>query len=86
MRTSVAGAQKIIQESFESPCSALFAVSMAAAALAGCTTQAWYQGVQESQRQQCLNNYKNADDQQKCIDAVNHTTYQQYQEERSENK
>ena len=48
----------------------------------GCATQNWYEGVRENQRQQCRQNYRDALAQQQCIDKVNSTSYQQYQEER----
>jgi hypothetical protein len=50
--------------------------------LAGCTTRNWYEGMQESQRQQCRQRYPSASDQQDCIDRINSKGYEQYQRER----
>jgi len=52
--------------------------------LSGCTTQAWYESAQETQRQQCRQRYPDAADQQKCIDEVNSHTYNQYQQDRGD--
>ena len=62
------------------------ALLLAGLVLGGCTTQAWYEGARESQRQHCREMYKSADDQQKCIDEVNGKTYQKYQEEKGATK
>lgn len=52
--------------------------------LSSCTTQSWYTGLQESQRQECRQRYPDAGDQQKCMDAVNRQSYEKYQRERNE--
>lgn len=62
----------------------LLLILVASVNFLGCTTQAWYEGVQESQRQQCRQRYPDAADQQKCIDEVNSHSYNQYQQDRSD--
>jgi hypothetical protein len=49
----------------------------------GCTYQAWYSGLQERQRQECLK-LANSADTQKCMDTVNSSTYDQYKAQREE--
>ena len=62
------------------------AILLTGLVLSGCTTQAWYEGNRESQRQHCREMYKSADDQQKCIDEINGKTFQKYQDEKGATK
>lgn len=43
----------------------------------GCSYKAWYEGLQENQRQDCYEQ-KNRQDIQKCIENLNHQSYEQY--------
>ena len=47
----------------------------------GCSYLAWYQGLQEQQRQECYKNYSQQDV-QICIDKVNSMTYDDYRKRR----
>ncbi len=47
----------------------------------GCSQQAWYEGFQESGRQQCNEQVSQSAIQQ-CVDSVNSQSYYQYQKER----
>jgi hypothetical protein len=47
----------------------------------GCTYRAWYEGLQEKQRQDC---YQNRSQDQNCLDSVNGVTYDQYKKERED--
>ena len=47
----------------------------------GCSQQAWYEGFQASQRQQCYELLSPSAVQQ-CMDQVNRLSYRQYQRER----
>ena len=48
---------------------------------AGCTQQAWYEGFQAGERQQC-EALRSQSAIQQCIDQVNSLSYPQYQRER----
>jgi hypothetical protein len=50
-------------------------------ALSGCTHRAWYEGLQERQREECYRSANQADV-QKCLDRVNAETYDDYRKER----
>ena len=43
----------------------------------GCTRQAWYEGLQNRERQECYNSQSQGEA-QKCLERVNSTTYDQY--------
>ncbi|MBE0617353.1 MAG: hypothetical protein IH608_05440 [Proteobacteria bacterium] len=47
----------------------------------GCTYRAWYEGLQERQRQEC---YESRDESeiQRCVERVNRTTYDEYRKGR----
>jgi hypothetical protein len=47
----------------------------------GCTSQAWYEGFRENQRQDCYK-YKNQKEIQECLDRANGLTYDQYEKAR----
>lgn len=49
--------------------------------LTGCSSQAWYEGSQESQRQRCYQQTDNIVIQQ-CLDAVQRHSWSTYKEER----
>jgi len=50
--------------------------------VAACTKEAWYQGVQDSRRQECFRLPQG--EVQDCLDRVNSIGYQQYRREREE--
>jgi hypothetical protein len=50
-------------------------------AIQGCTKRAWYEGLQQAQRQECYKNQSESDV-QKCLDNSNSTTYDQYIQDR----
>lgn len=54
-------------------CSCLFIQS--------CTYRAWYEGLQERERQECYKNTAGSEI-QKCLDRVNSTTYDEYMKNR----
>jgi hypothetical protein len=54
-------------------------------AIQGCTYRAWYEGFKERQRQDCYK-YAGQDEIGKCLDTVNSTTYDQYENARKESK
>jgi hypothetical protein len=43
----------------------------------GCTNRAWYEGLQNRERQECYNSPSQGEA-QKCLEKVNNTTYDQY--------
>lgn len=43
----------------------------------GCTSRAWYEGLQNRERQECYNSPSQGET-QKCLEKVNSTTYDQY--------
>ena len=43
----------------------------------GCTYQAWYEGLREHQRQECLKHISD-DVVQRCLDNIENMTYEQY--------
>lgn len=47
----------------------------------GCTYRAWYEGLQERQRQECYQN-QGEGEVQRCLDKVNRLTYDEYREAR----
>lgn len=47
----------------------------------GCTYRAWYEGLQERQRQECYHN-PNQSQVQQCLDRVNKMTYDEYKRHR----
>lgn len=49
----------------------------------GCTYQAWYEGFQAQQRQNCYQ-YKSQSEIQSCLDKVNSMTYEEYKKERED--
>lgn len=49
----------------------------------GCTYQAWYEGLQEQQRQSCYQSQSQSEI-QNCLDKVNSKTYEEYRKEREE--
>jgi hypothetical protein len=51
----------------------------------GCTKRAWYEGLQQGQRQECYKNQSDGDV-QKCLDNVNSTTYDQYMQDQENAK
>ena len=55
----------------------LLFVACACLASQGCTYRAWYEGLQQKQRQECYENTSQSEV-QKCLDSVNSTTYEQY--------
>lgn len=52
------------------------------AALAGCSSQAWYEGVQAGARQRCLEGPPAARDE--CMARQNHKGYEEYRRERED--
>jgi len=50
----------------------------------GCTSRAWYEGLQNRERQECYKSPSQGEIQQ-CLERVNSTTYDQYKIEK-ENK
>lgn len=59
----------------------LICAMLVALLAAGCSQQAWYEGFQESGRQQCKEQVSQSAIQQ-CVDNVNSQSYYQYQKER----
>lgn len=55
---------------------------VAALLVPACTKEAWYQGVQDSRRQECY--LLPHGEVQDCLDRVNSIDYQQYRREREE--
>lgn len=53
-------------------------------ALAGCTTETWYQGFQQSAESRCRN--QPPGESQRCLDALNRKSYSEYEKERTEQK
>lgn len=51
----------------------------------GCTYRAWYEGLQERQRQECYNNPSQSEI-QKCLESVNSTTYDEYRRKQKESQ
>ncbi len=51
----------------------------------GCTKRAWYEGLQQRQRQECYKN-QSGGDVQKCLDNVSGTTYDQYMQDQENTK
>jgi len=49
----------------------------------GCTYRAWYEGFQESARQECYK-IENQTERQQCIDKVDGVTYDQYKKARED--
>jgi hypothetical protein len=57
---------------------------MAASLLvAGCTTEAWYEGVKQSAQDECRRQPAGAAEQ--CLSRLNKQTYQEYEKARQEN-
>lgn len=51
--------------------------------LSACTSQAWYEGAQQRQRQECYR-HNSPGEAQKCLDQVEGTSYGQYSKQRQE--
>ncbi|MBN1904765.1 MAG: hypothetical protein JW927_06680 [Deltaproteobacteria bacterium] len=49
----------------------------------GCTYKSWYEGLRETERQNC-NRIENTAERQKCLDEIDKMSYEQYQKERDE--
>ena len=49
----------------------------------GCTYRAWYEGLQERQRQECYQSPSQSEI-QKCLESVNSITYDQYKRGRKD--
>lgn len=49
--------------------------------LAGCTTQAWYEGLRENERQRCRG-LPDPQEAQRCLREVEQRTYEDYRRER----
>lgn len=52
--------------------------------LAGCTTEAWYKGVNQSSEHHCRK--QPPGESQKCLDELNKTSYADYEKERAAQK
>lgn len=61
------------------------AIALLAVGGQGCTPRAWYEGLQERQRQDCYTN-PNQGEVQKCLERVNATTYDDYSKNRDAKK
>ncbi len=64
---------------------AVFLAAGLSLALTGCTTRAWYDGLQERQRQDCYR-YESRDEVQRCLDSVNSVSYDEYKREREKSE
>ncbi|MCH2220807.1 MAG: hypothetical protein MK097_10870 [Dechloromonas sp.] len=53
-------------------------------ALLGCTTEAWYQGFNQSFEHHCRK--QPPDESQKCLEQLNKTSYSDYEKERAAQK
>lgn len=65
------------------PCAPLAALTLIAA-LAGCTTEAWYEGVKQSAANRCES--QPPGERQRCLDELNKKPYAEYEKERSGQK
>jgi hypothetical protein len=51
----------------------------------GCTYKSWYEGLRESERQNCYR-IANTVERQKCMDEIDKMSYEQYQKEQEKAK
>lgn len=63
---------------------ALMSAISALLLLAGCTTETWYKGFQQSSESRCRN--QPPGESQRCLDDLNRKTYSEYEKERSGQK
>ena len=62
----------------------LFVALMAVLALAGCTTESWYKGFQQSSESRCRN--QPPGESQRCLDDLNRKSYSEYEKEREKER
>lgn len=53
--------------------------------IAGCSSRAWYEGLRETERQNCYKK-KNSTETLECLNKVNDMSYDQYQKELESSK
>lgn len=68
-------------KSISVPCLPMIGILMA---LAGCTTETWYKGFQQSAENRCRN--QPPGESQRCLDDLNRKTYSDYEQERAAQK